>query len=153
MSRSLRSCFHERDYMSSIRPLTNATFQVNIGSTLFHFAKIKNISEIVEVETVQEGGNNWSVHNLAKPISSSHKLVLERGIRPDDDPENELRAGSRVYDIDIMVMEHGEIMKTYSINSGIVTRWELSDLDGLGGQILLNTVEILHDGLREGKVK
>ena len=134
MSRSLRSCFRERDYMSRI-PLINTAFQVNIGSLVFHFARIKNISEIVEVETVQEGGNNWSVHNLAKPISS-------------EEPERELRAGSRVYDVTIMVMEHGEIMKTYSINSGIVTRWEISDLDGLGGQIIYNTIEILHDGLR-----
>ncbi|MBR0376937.1 MAG: phage tail protein [Lachnospiraceae bacterium] len=129
-------------------PLINTAFQVNIGSLVFHFARIKNISEIVEVETVQEGGNNWSVHNLAKPISSSHKLILERGFKADEEPERELRAGSRVYDVTIMVMEHGEIMKTYSINSGIVTRWEISDLDGLGGQIIYNTIEILHDGLR-----
>ena len=49
-------------------------------------------------------------------------------------------------------MEHGKIKKTYSFEEGIVTRWEISDFDALQGQVIYNTVEILHDGLREGRV-
>ncbi|MDO4804336.1 MAG: phage tail protein [Lachnospiraceae bacterium] len=141
--------------MSTIRyyPLLNAAFQINIGSETFSFARIKNISEIIEVETVQEGGNNWTVHNLARPISSSHKLILERGFLVDGGCDPGLTAGSRVYDVTIMVMEHGKIKKTYSFKEGIVTRWEISDFDALQGQVIYNTIEILHNGLSEGKPK
>lgn len=133
-------------------PLLNTAFQVNIGSRTFSFARIKNISEIVEVETVQEGGNNWTVHNLPRPASSSHKLILERGFLSDGGNDPGLTAGSLVHDVAIMVMEHGKIKKTYSFEEGIVTRWEISDFDALQGQVIYNTVEILHDGLREGRV-
>jgi phage tail-like protein len=139
--------------MSTVKyPLLNAAFRVNIGSRTYSFTKIKNISEVVEVETVQEGGNNWSVHNLAKPISSSHKLVLERGFLLEGGNDPGLTAGSRVYDVTIMVIEHGSVKKSYSFEEGIVTQWEISDFDALQGQVVYNTIEILHNGLCEGQV-
>ena len=149
----LCSGFHERDSMSTIYryPVLNAAFKVNIGTETYSFTKIRNISEVVETETVQEGGNNWTVHNLAKPTTSSHRLILELGfLVTGNDPG--LTAGSRVYDVTIMVMEHGSVKKSYSFEEGIVIKWEISDLDALQGQVVYNTVEILHSGLQEGKV-
>ena len=132
-------------------PVLNAAFGVNIGTETYSFTKIKNISEVIETETVQEGGNNWSVHNLAKPTTSSHRLILELGfLVTGNDPG--LTAGSRVYDVTIMIMEHGSIKKSYSFEEGIVIKWEISDFDALQGQVVYNTVEILHSGLQEGKV-
>jgi phage tail-like protein len=130
-------------------PLLNTSFQVNIGSWTFSFTRIKNISEIIEVETVQEGGNNWSVHNLAKPITSSHRLVLDRGFLSDGSNDPGLTAGSRVYNVTIKVMEHGTVIKSYSFQEGIITKWEITDFDALQGQVIYNTIEILHTGLSE----
>ena len=132
-------------------PVLNAAFRVNIGTETYSFTKIKNISEVIETETVQEGGNNWSVHNLAKPTTSSHRLILELGfLVTGNDPG--LTAGSRVYDVTIMIMEQGSNKKSYSFEEGIVIKWEISDFDALQGQVVYNTVEILHSGLQEGKV-
>ncbi len=136
----------------SYYPLVNASFMVNIGNWTFSFARIRNIQQTIDVETVQEGGNNWSVHNLAKPLSSSQKLILERGFLVNGYGDHGLMAGSRVYDVTIMVLWNGSIKKKYFIDQGIVSRWEISDLDALQSQIIYNTIEILHSGLYEGRV-
>ena len=136
--------------MSTVKtPLLNASFQVNIGSSTYSFARIRNISEVLEVESIQEGGSNWRVHNLAKPLSSSQKLVLERGFLADGGTGPALRPGARVFDVTIMVMQHGNIKKSYSFEEGIVTRWDISDFDALQGQAIYKTIEITHSGLHE----
>ena len=131
----------------------NNGFRVDFGSRTFGFARVRNLSTALDVETIQEGGRNWSVHTLAKPLSSSQKLVLERGFLSEGEEEPDLRIGSRIKDLTIMVMQRGEIKKTYTIEEGIVTRWDLSDLDALQGQVIYNTIEIMHTGLREDKAK
>ena len=133
--------------------LLSSNFLVNIGQNTFSFARIRNVSEVLETEAVREGGDNWHVHALAKQHSSPQKLTLERGLLADPDGKVpfELKPGTMVSSVTIMVMQRGSKKKSYYFDQGIVTKWDISDFDALQGNVLYQTVEITHSGLYEIK--
>ena len=106
--------------------LLNSNFVVHIGSAIYSFARIRNISEAIEVESVREGGDNQHVHSLLKQRSAEQKIVFERGLlaNPDGEPDDE----------------------------GLITKWEISGLDAMEGKTIYRTIEIIHSGLHEGKI-
>ena len=120
--------------------LLSSNFLVNIGQHTFSFARIRNISEVLETEAVREGGDNWHVHALAKQLSSPQKLSMERGLLADPDGKAP---------VDLMVMQRGTKKKSYCFDQGIVTKWDISDFDALQGNVVYQTVEITHSGLHE----
>ncbi len=134
--------------------LLNSNFVVHIGSAAYSFARVRNISESIEVETVREGGDNQNVHSLLKQRSSEQKIVFERGLLADSDgkADNELRPGAVVSNVQILVMNQGVIKKNYYFDRGLITRWELSGLDAMEGKPIYRTIEIIHSGLCEGAV-
>ena len=95
--------------------LLSSNFLVNIGQNTFSFARIRNISEVLETETVREGGDNWHVHTLAKQLSSPQKLTMERGLLADPDGKApvDLKPGTMVSSVTIMVMQRGAKKKAY----------------------------------------
>jgi len=132
--------------------LLNSSFLVHIGSDAYSFSKVSNISEAIEVESVAEGGDNQNVHSLLKQRSAEQKIVLERGLLadPDGKADADLKPGAVVKNVQILVMNHGTIKKTYYFDSGLITRWELSGLDAMDGKPIIRTIEIVHSGLKEG---
>ena len=133
--------------------LLSSNFLVNIGQNTFSFARIRNISEVLETEAVREGGDNWHVHALAKQHSSPQKLTMERGLLADPDGKVPvvLMPGTMVSSVTIMVMQRGTKKKSYYFDQGIVTKWDISDFDALQGNVVYQTVEITHSGLHEIK--
>ena len=131
--------------------LLSSNFLVNIGQHTFSFARIRNISEVLETEAVREGGDNWHVHALAKQLSSPQKLSMERGLLADPDGKVPvaLKPGTMVSSVTIMVMQRGAKKKSYYFDQGIVTKWNISDFDALQGSVVYQTVEITHSGLHE----
>ncbi len=134
--------------------LLNSSFVVNIGTATYSFARVRNISETIEVESVREGGDNQNVHSLLKQRSAEQKIVLERGLLAgaDGQTDADLRPGAVVKNVQILVLNHGSVKKVYYFDRGMVTRWELSGLDAMDGKIIYQTIEIVHSGLHEGKV-
>ena len=133
--------------------LLSSNFLVNIGQHTYSFARIRNISEVLETEAVREGGDNWHVHALAKQLSSPQKITMERGLLADPDGKVPvvLMPGTMVSSVTIMVMQRGSKKKSYYFDQGIVTKWDISDFDALQGNVLYQTVEITHSGLYEIK--
>ncbi len=133
--------------------LLNSNFLVHIGSAVYSFARVKNISESIEVESVREGGDNQHVHSLLKQRSSEQKIVFERGLLadPDGQADTELQPGTLVSNVQILVMSRGAIKKNYYFDEGLITKWEISGLDAMDGKPIYRTIEIIHSGLHEGK--
>lgn len=131
--------------------LINSNFIVNIGKDSYSFARVRNISHALEVESVREGGDNTHVHTLLKQPSSEQKIIFERGLLANSDgrADTELTTGVPVYDVTILVLQRGEVKKSYAFDRGLITRWELSGLDALEGRPIYRTIEITHSGLRE----
>lgn len=130
--------------------LANNRFLVSIGPLLLSFAKITNISDSLETEAIQEGGNNWSPQLLVKPKTSAQTLVLERGVQTGNLTDLLLSIGSQVEVGTIMVMGQNRLpSKVYAFDSGLVTKWEIGELDAMGKDILIKKLEISHSGLYE----
>ncbi len=133
--------------------LLNSNFIVQIGSVSFSFARVRNISESIEVESVREGGDNQNVHSLLRQRSAEQKIIFERGLiaGSDGEADEDLRPGAVVTNVQILVMDHGSIKKNYYFDRGLITRWELSGLDAMEGRPIYRTIEITHSGLHEGQ--
>ncbi len=134
--------------------LLTSNFLVNLGDSSFSFSRIRNISDVLETESVREGGDNWHVHTLFKQLSSPQKLVLERGMLADPAGKVpiDLKPGTLIARGTIMVRQRGKTVKSYGFHQGIITKWELSDLDALQGNVIYQTVEITHSGLYEKNI-
>lgn len=131
--------------------LLNNQFIVSFGVTLFSFAKVSNISDTFEVETVSEGGSNRYPEFLMKQKAKAETLVLERGVSQGllGLADMGMRTGIPVTSVTIMVMERGKVKKAYFMEKGVITKWEVGSLDAMGKDVLLKKIEITHSGLTE----
>ncbi len=141
--------------MANIRNqlLSNNRFLVSMDALLFSFAKVTNISSAVETEAVQEGGSNWAPELILKPRAKAETLVLEQGIQTGAAAlasQKLLALGNRVLVATIMVLDHNHsISKVYGFEKGLITKWEVSNLDAMGKELLIRKLEISHNGLME----
>lgn len=126
-------------------------FRVAIGPVLYSFSKVTNLSDTVEYEPYQEGGINDYPQLLKKPKTQMETLILEKGVRvgAKDIPMRALTTGVWVAAVVIMVMKHGRVVKSYFFEQGVITKWELGELNALGKDILIKRVVIAHNGLHE----
>ncbi len=129
----------------------NNQFRVAIGPAVFSFSKVTNLSDTVEYEPYQEGGFNDYPRLLKKPKTKMETLILEKGIRVGvkDVSMMALTTGVWVTAVVIMVMKHNRVVKSYFFEQGVITQWELGDLNALGNEILIKRVVITHNGLHE----
>jgi phage tail-like protein len=116
------------------------------------FARVKGISREVKHESYREGGVNEYEHKLITQVGFP-VLVLERGLALDDlwkwaqaaaDGDVE-RKTVRIR----LQNEAGERAWSWEIANAIPVKWTASDLDGQAGQILMETLELAHHGLRK----
>lgn len=130
--------------------LTGFNFEISIDEAVLRASKVTSIEQALEVETVREGGLNDCVHALVRPASEPKKLVIERGYCAKGDGlvmENllgvrqESPATIRIYD------RAGKLAKSYRVDGCMVTKWSLSDLDALSGDLLIETAELIYDRL------
>lgn len=133
--------------------LLNNQFRVAIGLYMFSFAKVSNISDSYELETVSQGGANAYPEFVPKQKSKYETLVLERGVSNILLNQSALTAGTRLTEVLIMVMRHKVLKKCYHFDYGIITKWEVSPLDAMGKDILIEKLEIAHSGLSELSIK
>lgn len=129
--------------------LTNYQFAVYIGKITYGFAKVTNLVQEQEYDSIQEGGNPGPVF-FRKARSKLDTLVLEKGVRAGDlDPLARLiEVGMPVQAVVISIgsLENGYLW--YSFDEGVVTKVELDNLDAMGNAVLIRKVEIAHSGLK-----
>lgn len=135
--------------------LLNNQFLVSIDETLYSFSRVTNLSDTVEYEPYQEGGYNDYPQLLRKPKTRMETVILERGILYGSlvsalTKQKKLTAGMPVKSVVIMVMNRGRVVRHYYFEHGIITRWEMGELDAMGNEPLIRKVEIAHEGLHEG---
>lgn len=131
--------------------LLNNQFLVSFGVVLYSFARVSNLSDSFEIEAVSEGGLNSHPEILMKPKTKAETLILEKGVLKSvlGLQDSMLRTGIPVMAVTIMVMNRGMVRKAYFLEEGIITKWELTNLDAMGKDVLVKKVEITHSGLIE----
>ena len=131
--------------------LPNYQFYVYVKNSKLRFSKVSNIERETELEEFAVGGSNQSPHIAGAPVKRGGRLILEQGVILKDTDTKNWKAGYYLKGpIDIFVYNRAnqaDFSKHYSINWGIIAKWELNSLDAMGSEILIQKFEIAHNGL------
>lgn len=132
---------------SALHPYaTNSEFRLKIGKYSLKCAKISNLTIAAETEEVPEGGNNLFPNVFLGPRKKADTLVVERAL-VDDDILLVFKVGVHVGECTLTILRNGEVYKELGFDDGIVTKFELTNLDAMGREIMIHKLEIAHSGL------
>lgn len=134
-------------------PLRGFRFLLEIdGITSGGFTRVKGLSREVKHESYREGGVNEYEHKLVTQVSFP-VVVLERGLALDDlwkwaqataDGEVERKTlRIRLQD------EANEKQWAWQIEHALPVKWSASDLDAQSSQVVMESLELAHHGLRK----
>lgn len=136
--------------------LTNNKFIVTIGPLLTSFSKIKGIGKSINYDTKLEGGVNEFVHVIRKnEKAESNILTLEKGIGRFNPlalvGSNALELGVKLPlpGSIIILDDEFEMRKMYTFDDIIILKWEVNELNALGNEIAIDTLQIMHSGLKD----
>lgn len=139
--------------MSRQDPLRGYRFLIQIDGIMSGgFTRVKGLSREVKHESYREGGVNDYEHKLITQVSYP-ALVLERGLALDDlwkwaqaVADGEVKRKT----IQIQLQnEAGEKMFAWQIEQALPVKWAASDLDAQSSQIVMESLELAHHGLRK----
>lgn len=128
------------------------SFVVTIGPAMFSFSKVSNLVAQVEYDSIVEGGNNDYPHLFQKAKTKPDTLILEKGVRTrsSDAIFNLLLEGMQVEMVTILLLKDGiDLEKAFFFKKGMIVKRQFSNLDALGNELLIETLEIAHSGLVE----
>jgi phage tail-like protein len=134
-------------------PLRGFRFLIEIeGITSGGFARVKGISREVKFESYREGGVNEYEHKLLSQVSHP-VVILERGLALDDLWKWALAAADgevRRRTLRIRLRnEADEAAWAWQIENALPVKWSVSDLDGQSSQMVMESLELAHHGLRK----
>ena len=134
--------------------ITNNQFKVTFGRQCYGFSKISNLSAELEYDSIEEGGRNNGPLLFRKARGKQDVLTLERGVRTERTRMNEVRItpGTLLKAVVIFIRMDQITWRKYTFDEGVVTKIQLGDLNALGNDVLIETMEIAHTGLYEIRV-
>lgn len=117
------------------------------------FSRAKGVSAETKVESYHEGGVNEHEHKLAT-MTTYTNLVLERGLVDTKlwDWHRDVIEGRikrRTVSI-ILKDEAGTEVKRWHADGAYPVKWSIADLDAMSTQVLIESVEFAHHGVRAG---
>lgn len=134
-------------------PLRGFRYLVEIdGIASGGFARVKGISREVKHESHREGGVNDYEHKLVTQVSYP-VVVLERGLALDDLWKwAQAAADGDVTRKTVFVRLQDEADRkawAWQIESAFPVKWSSSDLDAVSSQVVMESLELAHHGLRK----
>lgn len=138
----------DRQYISSYG------FLVRLGDDTYKevcFSKISGIESTLDYEEIFEGGYNASPHLVAVPHKKHATLVLEKGAGPKDSWISKIKPGMKLGTwLNVIVLDNKgkPTNRQFYIQDGLITKWELSGLDAMKSEILIERLEIMHEGIQ-----
>ena len=138
--------------MARMDPLRGFRYLVEIeGIASGGFAHVKGLSREVKLESHREGGVNDYEHKLVTQVSYP-VVVLERGLALDDLWKWALAAADGdVTRKTIWVRLQDEANQkawAWQIENAFPVKWSSSDLDAASSQVVMESLELAHHGLR-----
>jgi len=133
-------------------PLRGFRFLLEIeGIASGGFARVKGLSREIKHESYREGGVNDYEHKLVTLVTYP-VLVLERGLALDDLWKWALAASEG--DVQRKTVwirlqnEANEKAWAWLIEHALPVKWSASDLDAQASQVVMESLELAHHGLR-----
>ena len=116
------------------------------------FLRVKGLSREVRVESYREGGVNEYEHKLASNVTYPN-LVLERGLALDDLFKwAQAAADGQVQRRNLWIRlqdEANDSAWAWEVAQAIPVKWSASDLDATSQQVVMESLELAHHGLRK----
>ena len=139
--------------MARADPFRGFRFLIEIeGLTSGGFQKVKGLQREVKHESYREGGVNEYEHKLFSQVSYP-AVVLERGLARDDLWQWAFEASEgRIQRKNIWIRlqtEAGEKAWAWQLDWALPVKWSCSDLDANASQIVMESLELAHHGLRK----
>jgi phage tail-like protein len=133
-------------------PLRGFRFLVEIqGISSGGFTRVKGLAREVKHESYREGGVNEYEHKLVTQVSYP-TVVLERGLALDDLWNWALAvADGQVERKTLWIRlqnEADERTWAWQIEYALPVKWTASDLDAQSSQVVMESLELAHHGLR-----
>ena len=137
--------------MASSDFIPGYSFSVNFDGFSYSFGRVSNLGGTIDIETIQEGGNNDSVVILRKPKKNPDYLILERALHSTltDVAFSFFKEGRLISAITITVKKDGKTVRMFFITIGVIVQREFSPLDALESSVLLQSLKIAHSGMTE----
>ena len=127
--------------------VTNYRFRVWIENQEVSFSKVSGLNMEVKTRMISKAGTSQIT---AVPSKNPRILKLQRGAYKDGiSLLDKLRPGMYLEQgIIIAVLgRSGEIVMEYAVDNAFVSKWEISDIDALSGQVLIDTFEVAYTDL------
>jgi phage tail-like protein len=134
-------------------PLRGFRFLLEIeGITSGGFTRVKGLSREVKFESYREGGLNEYEHKLLTQVTHP-VVILERGLALDDLWKWALAAADgevRRKTLRLRLQnEANERVWAWQIEHAVPVKWSASDLDAHSSQVVMESLELAHHGLRK----
>jgi phage tail-like protein len=136
-------------------PYLGCRFLVEIDNLLVGgFSEVSGLVVEVETEDYQEGGVNNYVHKLPKGIKYPN-LVLKRGVTDSDDlwkwHQNVVNGKIEKKSGNIILQDsEGNVKWTWSVEDVHPIKWTGPDFKADNSAIAIESLELVHKGIRKG---
>lgn len=132
---------------------SNFRFLIEIDSFKGNFAKASGMASEIEFEEYREGGSSFS---LKFPVKVKHfNVVLQKGITESkflyewfSEIENGI-INKKDFVISILDNNLKTKIRSWSFSNGYPVKWEISDLDAMDKSLLIEKIELAHEGIKE----
>lgn len=150
MSEMFGNMFEEEDKKE--RPVVNSNFGIEIDGIIeCSFSNAKGVSVEIETLNYHEGGMLYD-HSFPTKTKFSN-ITLERGTTSSDVLSKWILQTQEGIierkDFAIILWDSkGSIVKRWNFLSGMPVKWFISDFDGMGNSIILESIELSHCGMK-----
>jgi phage tail-like protein len=117
------------------------------------FARVKGLVRETKIDTRREGGVNDFEHKFAT-LTSYGNLTLERGLADDYlwSWQEDVVGGTikrRLMTVSLHDETDAEVWR-WLVDGAFPVKWTGTDLDAASGQVLVESVEFAHHGIKKG---
>ena len=138
---------------SEKHPYLSGRFLLTMGPLVVSFQKISGIEGKREIEYYNEGGQNDYPHVFIKQKTSPNTLTFEKGyglFNPIMTAMSLPKAVITKVPGTIIILDSAKnIVRMFVFIGTFPIEWKMSDLDAKDGNIIIDTVTIVHGGLKE----
>ncbi len=141
---------------------TRFRFKVEIdGLIVGHFSAVTGIKSEIEVLSQQEGGRNLNPHKLPGQ-GSFGELTLKRGFTLDSTFWDWMRSVQDLgrspkairCNVDVLILSDDlKELKRFTLRNAWPAKFSTEDLSSEKGEIFLESLELVHEGMRSSKSK
>lgn len=132
----------------------NNRFQVFIGTHRLAFSKISGLGGGMSKEVYAEGGGIANTHVMRTPKTQLRAVTLERGLQVNKQTIKNLKPGAFAPWVQIIVMgDNGKPQYEYFLEEVWITKWEVSGLNALEGNVLIDTFEMEYTNIKKESLK